>query len=675
MKKVIILSMMLISMGITEAQASVPSPPMKDSISDYLLVKDLPIGFSPVTNLLSFADKLIIGGKDGVFTQQKNGEWKPMLQIPHSVIKLFESGGYAWAIVNKSKSKFRADVWVYRTRDGLTWEPCYKPHIRPLIAYDKQNKIMYRATKDIRYRSALFSAVEHIPLKLHDDKRLERICDIAVQSSSSHLLIGTHKELYLSKDFGKSFIPLNDKLGVPEANGHTYRLYVNDTYMLVEVDGYQLYLSRDGGESWETLSNQKPFTSSKGQWALRQILTLNKSRLMVKMNSDYFVMDLENGTFVQVHLPTYYAYGAFTIHDDMIYVAAQPPTELLMSNMAGRDRHFKAPLLKLSLHAVPACRLLAGNQKPEIFSGTKYIAPLVDGDSVYGRKDQFMWNVDTGKKLSERRIVSTVFTIGNRGHWYLKNAQIQNLRDDRFTGYTLMQSVDKGKSWQNTQTKMQQPLGSTYDDSLEISYSHYRWTVWKSDWKHNHATQHRFTNEEGEIIKLHVDNNSRLWVATTEGLFVSVPAGFKRIPLPFKTTRLPITGFALLTHHMVINYDNNIYISPIDEIAWRKYSLCDEMCNDDVSMAFRLVGHSDQLLVLQERKAFGHIWILNPATDSKERVFFPRGNGVIRKVQIRSNKQLLVETTGVPIIPDGEKNKGGLKVGSVIFSYNIHLNI
>jgi len=677
MKKIIIIvSAMLISIvGRAADKSAAPSPQTNDPISShYMLVEDLPTT-RPVTSLLSFRGKLLLGSDDGLFIQQKDKEWKRALPIPHSVMSLTESGGMVYVRINKSKSKFRADIWYYKSHDGITFEPVYKPVLTPDIAFDSIRNIEYRATKDIDYKSALFSSTEGNPLKHHDDKKLARINSLAVQSRSGHLLVGTHQELFISKNQGESFTPLNAILGVPAfKGGHVYKLLVNNYYMVVEVDGNRIFASADSGNSWKELSKEKPLTTPKGQWSLQQICTLNGFRLVVRKNSDYFVMDLANDTFSQVHLPRYYQYAAFTIHDDMFYAASKPLFEQLMSNMAGRDRKRKAPLLRLSLKPIPACRLLAGNQKPVTLLGHVNNRPLVDNDSIYINKDNYLWNMVSNKKLSDKRISGKVLKKGSKEHWYIKNATMQNVSDKKFTTYTLIHSKDKGRSWQNTATMIGQPSNAIYDDSLQVFYSHYRWTLLRGDWKHNHTTQHRFTHEEGEITQLHVDTHSRLWVMTTQGLFVSTLHGFERITLPFKIKQLPITGFALLEHHIVINYDGRIYISPIDkdERKWELYTLCDELCNDDAEMAFRLVGSSKQLLVFQEQ-TYGHIWLLNPDTDEKQRVYFPRENGVIRKIQIRSNKQLLVETTGVPIIPNGDKDTSKLMKHAPLFSYTIHL--
>lgn len=675
MKQLIILfSAMLVSIaGRAADKSAAPSPQTNDPIiSPYMLVEDLP-STRPVTHLLSFADKLIMGGDDGLYIQKANKEWQRALPYPFSVMSLTESGGYAWAIINKSKSKFRADVWAIRSADGLIWEECFRPSFKPLLAFDGKRDISYRGTEDIYYKSALFSKQGDGQLQLLGDEKLARLNALAVQNSSGNLFVATDKELFISKDQGETFTPLNAILGVTAYKGsHVYKFLVNDNYIVVEVDSNRIFVSADSGNSWKELSNEKPLKAPKGKWSLRQICSLNGSRLVVRMNSEYFVMDLVNDTFNQVHLPRYYKYGAFTIEGDNLYAATKPLFEQIMSNMAGRDRKRKAPLLRLSLKPVPVCRLLAGNQKPVSLGWNR--TPLVDGDSLYINKDQFMWNMSSGEKLSDRRITGMNLARGNKGHWYMKDARIQNLSDEKFTGYTLVHSKDKGRSWQNTATIMAQSSNAIYDDSLQVSYSYYKWTLLRCDWKHNHTTQHRFTDEEGEIVQLHVDGHSRLWVTTMQGLFVSTLNGFERITLPFKIKQRPITGFALLEHHIVINYDDNIYISPIDKgkRKWEQYTLCDELCNDDAEMVFRLVGNSEQLLVLQEQ-TYGHIWLLNPETDEKQRVYFPRKSGIIRKAQIRSNKQLLVNTTGVPIIPNGDRNTSRLMKNGLLLSYIIHL--
>ena len=156
---------------------------------------------------------------------------------------------------------------------------------------------------------------------------------------------------------------------------------------------------------------------------------------------------------------------------------------------------------------------------------------------------------------------------------------------------------------------------------------------------------------------------------------MSIPEGWKRISLPFlPDDKIPLTSFALMANHIVINYDGKLYLSPIDEIGleWQTHTICDP-CNDDKQLRFRLIGNSNQLLILQEKEQYGHIWILNSNTDEKQRVYFPRENGLIRKVHVRANEQLLVETTGVPIVPNGDRNSSRLMKPAPLLSYNIHL--
>ncbi len=644
----------------------------KDPISLYLKVEDLPTK-KPITHLLSFNGLLMVGNEDGLFVQNNDKSWKAAIRFPHRVVQLQQSDNRVWVLIEKSKRDIFSDQWWFSSKDGHIWEQIGKPTSRPALAHDSKHHIIYRANKDIKYQSALFAFTAGRS-RLLGDSRLARINALAVQPSSGYLLVGTHRELYLSKNQGRSFMPLNQKLGIETIRaGHIYHLFANEHYIAVQVDSHRIFLSSDSGDNWKELTQSAPLTTPKGAWHLHQIMALEDSQMVVRKNNQYIVMNLADVTFRHIHLPRYYRYKAFNIHGDDLYITTAPLADGILSNLGQKNTLPKvAPLLKLSLKPEPLCRLLSGNQKPE----KRIIVPknsklIVDNDSLYILGNNHIWDGISQKKPMGVKLRGWNFSIGSKGHWYLNNGAMPNSKG-KFTAYHLLRSKDKGKSWQNTGLNVGKLGKFAHDDSLEVIYSHYLHRVSRTGWRNNHTTQHRFMDEEGVITQLQVDADSRLWVTTTNGLSVSEYGGFNCIILPFKThPDLPITGFGLMKHHMVINYDGRIYIARKDIKEWKAYPIADP-CKENKMLDVRLVGNSDKLLVLQEQQ-YGHIWVYDPKTGDKERFYFPRDNGVVRKAHILDNQQLLVETTGVPIIPNGDGSDRKGKRYSAIFSYTIHL--
>lgn len=664
--KVLFWVILLLGGSIATSQAD-----MNDPVSLYLKVEDLPTE-RPITHILSAKGKLVIGSEDGLFVQGKDKSWKRALPFPHIVMELKQSGDMIVVLIEKSRRDMFSDRWWFGSQDGKTWKTFGKVTSRPLLAYDNKHHITYKANKGIYYKSSLH-AFESGQSRLLGDKRLARIHALTVHPSTGYLLVGTYKELYLSKDQGRSFTPLNQKLGIASIKaGHIYHLFANAHYMIIQLDSYRIFMSADSGESWKELTKNIPLKIPKGSWHLHQIVAFDGSRMIVRKNSDYIIMDLANDTFSRIHLPRYYYYDAFAFHGNDLYAATKPVSNKIIEMMEKEtSRKVKAPLLKFSLMPEPLCRLLSGNQKLVKLVAHVNSLPIVDNDSLYMLDKQFIWNKTAQKKLLNTQFQGWDFARGSKGHWYLKNGKVQN-PSGTFDHHILIRSKDKGRTWQDTGTRTAQPTKAVYDDSLNVFYTNYRHTVIRTDWKNNQSTQHRFTDEEGIITRLLVDEDSRLWVTTKRGLFVSVPEGFRRIPLPFmRNKHLPITGFGLMPHHMIINYNGRIYISRVDKETWKSYRITDP-CTDKKELDVRLVGSSDKLLVLQEQQ-YGHIWVFDPKTGEKERFYFPRENGIIRKVHIRANQQLLIETTGVPIMPNGDEIANKRKRPAPLLSYTIHL--
>lgn len=652
----------LLIAGSTEANAS-PSPVMiqEKTVSHYLLM-DPPTDREITHSIIIDDQLLLIGTSEGLFLRDTQKRWKKVL--PYAIHEyLFESDGVYFAQIDKSaRSSAQSQLFWYRSDDGVTWTEFLKCTLHQIIAYDSKRAVVFKATKFLHYQQKNLTSQDSLgALTEYDTPLLRDMLAMQSQSSSGHLLVATNHGMRLIDTLG-TVTDINPRLGLKNQSNYRFRLFVNEKIMAVEANGHRIFISADGGTHWDEITQKAPLLTPRRKFQYNQIHTLDEHRLVISQNKKrYFVIDLLSGEFTECILPRYYDYQAVALMGDELIAPSKPPKDHnAVVRMGDRtDRNIPTPLIRMRLDQDDYCDKTHNPHKPItlISNMRNYTGFVVSNDSVYLHNNDGVHLLPSHTKVTDRIITGKSFASGKKKTWYIGSASIEKASAEGYDHFSLIRSINKGKDWEEVTTQITIPKGAIYDDSLQVAYSHTSTAVLRYDLQNGDFDQSLSYDVEfkGSIQKLHVDDVSRLWIQTNKQLYVSIEEGVSTIPLPFKDDpNLDLKSFAKLKDHIVVNYKDQLYLSKTDTLDWKPYRF--NPCDSAKTLPIRIVGHSETLIAVQELR-YGHIWIINPLTDTYQRLFFSPENGQIKRRVAFTSNAVLVETTGIPFTPlkDGHR--------------------
>lgn len=628
--------------------APFPACQQETTLSDYV-VMDRPDD-RPVMGTMSVNDTsdMVIGTDEGVYLYANHHYVKT---LPHMLWEpLFRGGNYIYAVVNPFNRKAaKGRRLLYRTTNGKDWQLIGDKRFSTakLFAIDVKNDRLYYASPNYSLRAAL--SVRDIrtgTVSQIGDKRLRDIEAIGYFKGS--LYVKCHRDkLYVSHDQGKSFTDITKHLGGGTSGGAF--MLANEHYLVVSIGNYYVYVF--DGKAWKEIGAA---STKRGIFSISRIHTLKDHQLVMTQFSHHMVVDLRNGQEQEILLPKVYDYSAFSVVNDDVVMSAQLPKDGIARVVSGNGHEQQdkvSQLLKVRLTAHSSvCQVMASHTSSKAYPFAKGHGLLIDSGKVYMNDATRILDVETSQQMNLSPFYRLRYLKPGqvKGDWFVDVAQSSSRK---IRGHIIFsqthRSQDKGKTWQLVTDKRQMPTNAIIDDSLNLAYYFTAKTIERIDLKAGNETMRHFELTKGTPESLVIDKTSRVWMQSSQGIFVSKSTGgWWQCPLPFRLNpKIAIRGFALLQSHIAVTYRDAVYLSRNDTIAWKSIPIIDPCTKE--ALPVRIVGNSKEHVVLVDR-IYGHLWVLNISNDEVKYIPFSKRYGTVRKAHY-TNGKLMVETTGTPI--------------------------
>ncbi|PKV50822.1 hypothetical protein ATE84_2889 [Aquimarina sp. MAR_2010_214] len=635
--------------GDAKAENTAPSPALP--VSSPYITMDRPDN-RPVIGVLPLnqSNDLIVGTDEAIYLYSDHHYIKT---LPYMLWEpMFQAGDYIYASVNHYNRKaMRANRVLYRTRNGKDWQRITKGHKTPdLFAVDIKNDMLYGASRDAGYHSTLSVLnMRTGQIALLGDKRLRRIEAIGWFQGGLYVQCDRDK-LYVSHDGGNTFTDITKDLGGGTEGYGT--ILVNEHYLVLSIAGHYLYVF--DGKKWKEMAAHK---MKHGAISFYRIQALKHHQLVVTQLSRNLILDLRTGKERDIHLPKVYKYSAFTLVGDHLMVSAQLPKDNMLtialgSKAAHTQQAKAAQLLNISLEPENICQRLLGTHHYTMLPSYRGRGSgiIIDSSRIYINGANKILDVETKEQINQASFhrVRALKRGAVHGDWFMGIAEPASSKTKGgHPFFHLHRSKDKGKTWDLVTQKRQVPYHVVIDDSLQLAYYLSALTIERIDLRPSYESTRHFEMVKGTPKSLIIDKTSRLWMQSSEGIFVSkATGGWWQCPLPFRDNpSVTIRDFALLDQHMAVTYKNQLYVSPNHKVDWKATSIIDPCTH--TSLPVRIVGSSDTHIILEDR-IYGHLWVININTQSLQKCHFPKTFGAVRKAHY-ANGKLLVETTGTPI--------------------------